>query len=74
MGIRLFKCELGQGGIGLMNIEDIKKKLKHDLLYEVKDFYTQINTVCDKYSLLYDNLDFDSIINKKELNVIDKIR
>ena len=28
MGIRLFKCELGQGGIGLMNIEDIKKKIK----------------------------------------------
>ena len=74
MGIRLFKCELGQGGIGLMNIEDIKKKLKHDLLYEVKDFYTQINTVCDKYSLIYDNLDFDSIVNEKELNVLDKIR
>ena len=74
MGIRLFKCELGQGGIGLMNIEDIKKKLKHDLLYEVKDFYTHINTVCDKYSLIYDNLDFDSIVNEKELNVLDKIR
>ena len=74
MGIRLFKCELGQGGIGLMNIEDIKKKLKHDLLYEVKDFYTQINVVCDKYSLIYDNIDHESIVDDKESLVLDKIR
>ena len=57
-----------------MNIEDIKKKLKHDLLYEVKDFYTQINTVCDKYSLIYDNIDHESVIHDKESQVLDKIR
>ena len=74
MGIRLLNCELGKGGIGLMTLEDIKKKLKYDLLYEVKDFYNKVNTVCEKYSLIYDNLDFDTIFEGKESEVLDKIR
>ena len=74
MGIRLLNCELGKGGIGLMSLEDIKKKLKYELLYEVKDFYTKINTCCEKYSLIYDNLDLESISSEKEINVLDKIR
>jgi hypothetical protein len=74
MGIRLLNCELGKGGIGLMSLEDIKKKLKYELLYEVKDFYTKINTCCEKYSLIYDNLDLESISSEKEMNVLDKIR
>ena len=45
MGIRLLNCELGKGGIGLMTLEDSKKKLKYDLLYEVKDFYNKVNTI-----------------------------
>ena len=74
MGIRLLNCELGKGGIGLMTLEDIKKKLKYDLLYEVKDFYNKVNTVCEKYSLIYDNLDFDTINEGQESQVLDKIR
>ena len=74
MGIRLLNCELGKGGIGLMTLEDIKKKLKYDLLYEVKDFYNKVNTVCEKYSLISDNLDFDTINEGQESQVLDKIR
>lgn len=74
MGIRLLNCELGRGGVGLMNLEDIKKKLKYELLYEVKEFYAKVNSVCEKYSLIYDNLDFDTIIEQKEIRVLDKIR
>ena len=74
MGIRLLNCELGKGGIGLMTLEDIKKKLKYDLLYEVKEFYNKVNTVCEKYSLIYDNLDFDTINEGQESQVLDKIR
>ena len=74
MGIRLLNCELGKGGIGLMTLEDIKKKLKYDLLYEVKEFYNKVNIVCEKYSLIYDNLDFDTINEGQESQVLDKIR
>ena len=74
MGIRLLNCELGKGGIGLMTLEDIKKKLKFDLLYEVKEFYNKVNTVCEKYSLIYDNLDFETINEGKETEVLEKIR
>ena len=74
MGIRLLNCELGKGGIGLMTLEDIKKKLKYDLLTEVKEFYSKVNTVCEKYSLIYDNLDFDTISEGQETQVLDKIR
>ena len=74
MGIRLLNCELGKGGIGLMTLEDIKKKLKYDLLYEVKEFYDKVNSVCEKYSLIYDNLDFDTINEGQESQVLDKIR
>ena len=74
MGIRLLNCELGKGGIGLMTLEDIKKKLKYELLYEVKEFYNKVNMVCEKYSLIYDNLDFDTINEGQESQVLDKIR
>ena len=74
MGIRLLNCELGKGGIGLMTLEDIKKKLKYDLLLEVKEFYNTVNTVCEKYSLIYDNLDFDTINEGQESEVLEKIR
>ena len=74
MGIRLLNCELGKGGIGLMTLEDIKKKLKYELLFEVKDFYNKVNTVCEKYSLIYDNLDFDTINEGDESRVLNKIR
>ena len=74
MGIRLLNCELGKGGIGLMTLEDIKKKLRFDLLLEVKEFYNSVNTVCEKYSLVYDNLDFDTINEGQESQVLDKIR
>ena len=74
MGIRLLNCELGKGGIGLMTLEDIKKKLKFDLLYEVKEFYNKVNTVCEKYSLIYDNLDFETINEGQETQVLEKIR
>lgn len=74
MGIRLLNCEIGKGGIGLMTLEDIKKKLKYDLLYEVKDYYTKINTTCEKYTLIYDNMELEIITDEKELKVLDKIR
>ncbi len=74
MGIRLLNCELGKGGIGLMTLEDIKKKLKYDLLLEVKDYYTRINTTSEKYTLIYDNLELELITDEKELKVLDKIR
>ena len=74
MGIRLLNCELGKGGIGLMTLEDIKKKLKFDLLYEVKEFYNKVNSVCEKYSLIYDNLDFETINEGQETQVLEKIR
>ena len=74
MGIRLLNCEIGKGGIGLMTLEDIKKKLKYDLLYEVKDYYTKINTTCEKYTLIYDNMELEIINDEKELKVLDKIR
>ena len=74
MGIRLLNCEIGKGGIGLMTLEDIKKKLKYDLLYEVKEYYTKINTTCEKYTLIYDNMELEIITDEKELKVLDKIR
>ena len=74
MGIRLLNCEIGKGGIGLMTLEDIKKKLKYDLLYEVKEYYTKINTTCEKYTLIYDNMELDIITDEKELKVLEKIR
>lgn len=74
MGIRLLNCELGKGGIGLMNLEEIKKKLKYELLFEVKEFYNKVNTVCEKYSLIYDNLDLDMISDPHEMKVLEKIR
>lgn len=74
MGIRLLNCEVGRGGLGLMSLDEIKKKLKFDLLGDVKDYYTKINTACEKYTLVYDNLDLEMNIDEKEIKVLNKIR
>lgn len=74
MGIRLLNCEVGRGGLGLMSLDEIKKKLKFDLLGDVKDYYTKINTACEKYTLVYDNLDLEMNIDEKDIKVLNKIR
>lgn len=74
MGIRLLNGEIGKGGIGLLTLNDLRKKLGNDLLNDVKNYYNKITETCDKYTMVYDNIDFGSIIDPFEKEVAEKIR
>lgn len=74
MGIRLLNGEIGKGGIGLLTLNDMRKRLNSDLSNDVKQFYNNITEICEKYTLIYENIDFSVIVDKYEFEVLEKIR
>jgi hypothetical protein len=74
MGIRLLNGEVGKGGIGLLTLTDLRKKLGSKLLNEVREYYNKISDTCEKYSLIYENVDFSLIIEDDEREIIEKVR
>jgi len=73
MGIRLINRELGKGGLGLHTLVEIKKKLGSDLLNEVKDYYQTVSDTCQKYTSIYESVDF-ALLDKEDEDRIEKIR
>lgn len=73
MGIRLLNKELGKGGIGLMSLNDLRKKLSNDFLNDVKSYYNVISDLCDKFVDVY-SVDFSNIVDQKDLNILEQVR
>jgi len=74
MGIRLLNGEIGKGGIGLLTLNDIRKKLGTDLLLEVKTFYNKIADTSDKFTEIFENVDPSLIVDNEDFDALEIIR
>lgn len=74
MGIRLLNGEIGKGGIGLLTLSTLRKKLSSNLLNEVKEYCTKISDTCDKYTNIYENVDISLIVDPKELKILRNLK
>ncbi len=74
MGIRLLNGEIGKGGIGLLTLNDIRKRLGTDLLLEVKNYYNKIADTADKFTEIFENVDLSLILDDEEFQILDQIK
>jgi len=74
MGIRLLNGEIGKGGIGLLTLNDIRKKLGTDLLMDVKNFYSKIAETADKFTEIFENVDLSLIVDNEDYDALEIIR
>ena len=74
MGIRLLNGEIGKGGIGLLTLNDLRKKLGTDLLLEVKEYYNKIGDISDKLTDIFENVDHSLIVDNEDFDFLEKIR
>lgn len=74
MGIRLLNGEIGKGGIGLLTLNDIRKRLGTDLLLEVKNYYNKIADTADKFTEIFENVDFNLIVDDEDFVVLEQLK
>lgn len=74
MGIRLLNGEIGKGGIGLLTLNDIRKRLGTDLLLEVKNYYNKVADTADKFTEIIENVDLSLIVDDEDFVVFETIK
>jgi len=74
MGIRLLNGEIGKGGIGLLTLSDLRKRLGTELLLEVKNYYNKLCETADKFTEIYENVDLSLIVDNEDFDMLEKIR
>ncbi len=73
-GIRLLNKELGKGGVGLMSLEDIKRKNDNKIFEEINERHNVLSDICQKYTEIYEVIDFGIIVEDEEIKTLEKIR
>lgn len=73
-GIRLLNKELGKGGVGLMSLDDIKRKKDNKFIEEINERQNKILEILKKYIDIYEAIDFSLIIEDHEVKVLEKLR
>lgn len=73
MGIRALNKELGYAGAGLKSLEELKASLSTSLLNQVKIFYHSVKEVAEKYSMIYENVDF-ALLDKNQEITMEEVR
>lgn len=73
-GIRLLNKELGKGGVGLMSLSEIRNKHSRKLFEEINEKHNLIAEICQKYSDVYEAVDFSLVVEDQEHRELEKLR